>query len=697
MIYMKKHTRLYAGAMLLVVALGGLMWLNRAAEMPPQRGGGSHIEHADAAVEQLFYPNEDNVPTAGGSKDAAPPVAAPPPRPPPYSTSLMATDHTIVFKTFSDPLPYLAADRQEDDPALKEDVMCPKLEFKSSVEVSKPKYLDVPLAAIEKCIAKIPDLQHLVDRAYKHFDSKLPKESQWHRFGGSSVWIAELGLNFMVSRVYYSPSGVANKGYLSFFYVQAFDQEWQEFPHGTVVEVPYQQDTVRKEVQSDGSVKEKVVKSTLQHRSFEFPSILPIPFDRELQSEGDWYYGPEDPRIILRKHAMGFHEPLIVFNMKSLQLLQRVIHIYMPFSTHLRYLKRRDEPFKRVEKNWTPFVPYESTRYMEFIRTLDPMEVVRCEIDSGQCDVVQAPPGDSTTAGPLRGGSQLIEVPHIPALGGKTSAKRPPANRRVFVGFARAHLNKCGCGESMYRPNLMVLIDDYDPATETHHYKVTHVSEYVDFNVEIKTWDIPTVNDKGELNPPNDEICVGRSVLIPNSISYWTIESIVKRGTVYKFADFDKLAQSDGSADDKVEFNDYLALTLSSADTDVSVVQIKGLLNYLLQLPSLWDTSNVVKDMAELGWKGHDLNQKCAVVESRKYCELYEERVTGKTAEQRENEKKEKERVRKEKEEKERKEKEEKERKEKEEKERKEKEEKERKEKEAQKDKKDRRNVFISN
>lgn len=254
----------------------------------------------------------------------------------------------LSIRTYGDPFKYIkASDITEDD--LTEAKMCPKLKYEAKIEVSRQKFLDVPFQKIESALSKYPDINHLVEKAYGFHKSKFPKETQWLRFAGSSVWLNEYEVHLMVLRIYNSPSGIPNKGYVSFLYVQLYDRNWNELPP-TTLSVPYQQDTLRTVVEPDGTIRHEVIDTELSYRDVEYPSILPIPFDRELQSDGDWYYGPEDPRMILRRNPMGFDEPLIVFNMKSLRLLERVMHLYLPFSTHFTVLQRRDTPFTHVEK-----------------------------------------------------------------------------------------------------------------------------------------------------------------------------------------------------------------------------------------------------------------------------------------------------------------------------------------------------------
>lgn len=139
------------------------------------------------------------------------------------------------MKTFSDPMHLVEG--VDKDGELSQDEYCPKLAFTDKVGVSRQRMLDVPFERIRAAIKKIPEFENLVQKAYKKFNSKFPEESQWLRFGGSSVWLDEFQVHYMVSRVLFLHNGVPNKGYVSFFYIQLFDQNWKELPP-TKLEVP---------------------------------------------------------------------------------------------------------------------------------------------------------------------------------------------------------------------------------------------------------------------------------------------------------------------------------------------------------------------------------------------------------------------------------------------------------------------------
>ena len=258
---------------------------------------------------------------------------------------------------------------------------------------------------------------------------------------------------------------------------------------------------------------------------------------------GKYYWGPEDPRILLRRSPLGYDEPVIVYNMKHLDLQKRVMNLYLPFPNVANVLRKRSEKFANIEKNWTPFISRRENQHVEnggvtklnFIYSIVPLEILTCEIDTAVCDFLQKPvKQDYNYVGPLRGGSQLVELPFSDLIP-KTVQDRFkfPEGRRVYIGWARAHLNNCGCGESMYRPNMITLIEDYDANQNKYYFKLGDVSEYFDFNAYVPPWTIPLFDSNGQMIESTPKQCEGRNVLIPNSIAYWDIRSIIKGDTLY--------------------------------------------------------------------------------------------------------------------------------------------------------------------
>lgn len=63
-----------------------------------------------------------------------------------------------------------------------------------------------------------------------------------------------------------------------------------------------------------------------------------------------------------------------------------------------------------------------------------------------------------------------------------------------------------------------------------------------------------------------------------------------------------------------------MGVTLSAADQDVSIVHLRGLLNYIIKLPSLFDESTAVYNRDQFNIRGSDWNYKCAMKASKEYC-----------------------------------------------------------------------------
>ncbi|KAI5953463.1 hypothetical protein KGF54_002835 [Candida jiufengensis] len=529
------------------------------------------------------------------------------------------------LKTFTDPYP-LIVDKAPDFEFV-DTFMCSELEYEDSFEVTQQTYLNYDLEHFLENLKKIKEYWDLIELARLKFKPTIPESQQWFRFGGSSVWLPEFKIHYMVSRVLFTPSGIANKAYVSFLYIQIYDENWIELPKDTKITVPFEDFPLVNHMNLDGTFNIFKSKGELNFKTIKFPYILPIPIDYSMSTPNEkYYYGPEDPRILLRTNPLGFNEPLIVFNMKDLKLIKRTMFLYLPFSNDLKVLKKRKDPYAKIEKNWTPFISpsQHSLNKINFIYSIVPLEVLVCDINTAICDFLQKPKKKNKDyVGALRGGSQLIPLPLHKMLPPKILEDyfNYPKNRQIFLGWARAHLNNCGCGESMYRPNMIILIEDYNPETKKFYYKLGDVSEYLDFGAYVPPWVTPKTDPKtgliidSEIEPKQ---CEGRNVLIPNSIAYWEILNIQQNNEIItNFQNIDIKNQH------TLEFNDFIGITLSAADKDISIVHVRGLLNYLMKLPSLLDLSTQIISNDRFNIRGFDWNNKCAMMASKDYCKNY--------------------------------------------------------------------------
>ncbi|CAI5756749.1 unnamed protein product [Candida verbasci] len=386
----------------------------------------------------------------------------------------------------------------------------------------------------------------------------------WFKIAGSSVYLEDYGVHFMISRILYSPKGVRNQPIISLTYAQLFDKEWNELIN-TKLLVPT----------NDNSFK-----------ILQFPYFLPIPFYHDIDNITGKYYGPEDPRLILVKNKVGYHEPIVVFNayhkrmghfdddedelVLSAQFF-RSMFLCWPWQfqqgkeevgsesdqvyNKIVELKIKDFPKVKNQKNWTPFIShtdhlkngYDSSIY--FVYRWANLDIVKCNLD-GSCDFhdrLNDKLSPKNQVGPLRGGTQLINLNQI-------AADIIPKNREIFIGFARAHLDQCGCGSVMYRPNLVIVVKDKVKNKEL--YKVSHVSSSLEFNLPVIGW---------KLHDPTD-LCFKSNIVLPNGISQWNVDKIE-------------------SVDGKWIVNDQLTMLLSLSDYTIHKLNIKGLLQAIIDLP----------------------------------------------------------------------------------------------------------------
>lgn len=482
--------------------------------------------------------------------------------------------------------------------SLKENInlnlkQCNKLQLNSLVMISKAANMKTPLR--EVLVNLLNDLEsgeHPYLASLKSIilpELKLQLdldvvEKFWFRLAGSSVWLKDYGVHYMVSRIMYSPKGTRNSPLLSLSYAQLYDENWNELV-GTRLLVP----------------KTRIGLGGEQH-ILNFPQIVPIPFWQDPEINEDQYYGPEDPRLILVKNEGGYDEPMILFNsynckmdtfdddedekLVTKQRCYRAMSVCWPWQfderKYSKTVELKVENYKlRTQKNWTPFTShldrqidgYDSHIY--FVFRWANLDILKCDLQ-GACSYdyrfnnLLSP---KNQVGPFRGGTQLANLNDLVTI---------KDNKEVWVGFSRAHIDDCGCGSSMYRPNLVVVVKERKDSR--NHYKVTHISSSLSFNMYVPGWDL--------LYPENS--CLRSSVLIPNGISQW----IVDKDTTGEVLD------------------DYLTLTLSVSDYTVHRVNIKGLLKEL--------TSWGVLDYDVMASTHHaNDNLVCALQSSFEFCTRY--------------------------------------------------------------------------
>lgn len=107
---------------------------------------------------------------------------------------------------------------------------------KLKVDIGKARKHDDSLARVVKKL--VYQLEH--DDAMKELESffkgDLKKQLQeetvdqhWYKFAGTSVWLQQYGVHFMISRILYSPSGRKNDPVMSLIFAQVYNERWEEF------------------------------------------------------------------------------------------------------------------------------------------------------------------------------------------------------------------------------------------------------------------------------------------------------------------------------------------------------------------------------------------------------------------------------------------------------------------------------------
>ena len=427
-------------------------------------------------------------------------------------------------------------------------------------------------------------------------------EKHWFQLIGSSVWLEQYGVHLMTSRIFYSSTGDKVKPVVSLTYVQVFDHEWREIENVELI-VP------------DGEGK---------YKPMTYPTFLPMSvYHNEKQQQGR-FYGVEDPRITSVRNKLGYDEPIIVYNSHHRKITdaksdddgESNIHFKAYRSIFMAWLWQNQKGKNNVEeietgkmknrvyvkskelikpnnkredkeKNWAPFINYQQRlqqgfdSHVYFMYQFQDLKILKCSLLDEEDCVWEYQFNDKNGAGRLRGGTELVNINQLLTTFDHPEIKRVkdlmPQNREIWIGVARAALEKCGCGDKMYRPNIVILIKDGDD-----QYRLSHVSPFVGLGILILPW----WPDKG--------LCDGKNLIIPNGISSWHLNK-----------------------DEDNSVQDYLTLSISRADSTVDLLHIKGLLKSIL-----FDDPNLkLLELNDYGF--NNKNIECAVKSSDAFCKKY--------------------------------------------------------------------------
>ncbi|CAH6723242.1 beta-mannosyltransferase 5 [[Candida] jaroonii] len=492
---------------------------------------------------------------------------------------------------------------------------CREIQDELSIEISDSRRFNDDIESIvEKFILSDSDyykeiMPYFGKKIVEQFQKKTIR-NHWFKFAGTSVWLEDYGVHYMISRIIYSSSGKRNHPDVSLTYAQIFNENWLEVKDVELI-VPNKDI----EILGDGM---NINGDT--YTRLEYPNFLSIPCFQDASKTKGRFYGTEDPRMLLVKDEKGYDQPLIIYNAYHRKLIKtieansteevmkdefyRSMFMSWPWKfqkgkSNIDYspdeatystiynkaieLKREDIGRQPKEKNWTPFISYQDReiyqhdKFIYFVYKWSNLETLKCNLTnaSGEysncvLDYKADNENKNQKVGPLRGGTEMINMNMLMQNSGKTSESLE--NKEVWIGFARAHIKKCGCNTGMYRPNLAVIVKDL----MSNQYHIDLISSYTSLDMEMVGWN---------LKKPQDT-CGGKSVLIPNGISSWSIDDIGGNNWI-----------------------DRLTLTLSLSDATNDLIHIKGLLSSVL--PKLSSNSNP------------NDNVRCAMESSKKFCKVF--------------------------------------------------------------------------
>ncbi|CDK29346.1 unnamed protein product [Kuraishia capsulata CBS 1993] len=460
------------------------------------------------------------------------------------------------------------------------------------ISASQPIDLKDDLALVRRELLKSKYKQIVTVADEKDMEEGEVVSKRWFRFSGGSVWLESEKLHMLTSRIVYTSSGYRDSPTVSFVRIQLFDKYWKEVKGHRIKYVDASDEDFESKFddEEEGANEDKY--------SLKFPVTLNIPF--EYDKENVALAGPEDPRIIW-KDGQYSQEPIVVFNMVSNKAKgKRAVHAFFPLrkptkdDNQLVVFSIDGKDTKEKEKNWTPFFYHKETEdsahskgAIYFIYELNPLTVIKCSLDYGLCRFKQQNTETAKVEGDLRGGTPLIPIP--PELQIKTfsSSGLSHGPKNIWIGFAKAHVDACGCAETLYRPSLLLLVE------EGGKFRKELMSNSIDLNMDVLSWD---------LTGPS---CSGRaSVLTPNGVSFWEVIGQYQHGG-------------------ETFYTDYLGLTVTEADANVKVVYLKGVLDYILGMYQTTPVAEVFLD--EDAYKRTKKATECVLKATQKYCSKYSE------------------------------------------------------------------------
>lgn len=527
-----------------------------------------------------------------------------------------------------------------------------------SLQVSGRTATPFDLREILSHITAEHDLYH--DQYYKDLEALLMShvrqefvrdlmEPFWFRQSGSSVWLKDYNVHFVVSQLIFTTTARKTDPLVSLTLAQIFDEDWNELKDVRLVIPTGDVDNESAPVFKIGSQSFSLLR---------FPLILPVPFYHDYGKNNGNHFGTEDPKVLLVKNPGGYEEPMIVFNAHHImsekkkdsddreQVSYRSMFFSLPFqlqkgkgdvrrnrkADHIWFSKTQEvhvqgEQRQQESRDWTPMLTsfgssgldeYDDT--ILFVTLLEPLRIVRCDLYSGneRCYNVFHAEGLPSA---LHGGTPFINVKSLVSSQYPELTKRIfLPGREVFVGIANNRLEKCGCGSSFDRPSIVAITKDqasyYDHKKKEDrtkfYYRVSHVSSSLDLGVELAASDVKN----------KEAICENINSIIPVGIGSWNIHNLSESRGIWNV-------------------DDTLTLGISVFGNTVDQISVKGVLNAVfntygntiftnphplreeqfLGLPELDQEGALVAQLPGI----FNTNINCALTTSREYCKSYGE------------------------------------------------------------------------
>lgn len=401
---------------------------------------------------------------------------------------------------------------------------------------------------------------------------------RWKVLDTVAIWLEDSQCFIAYTNILYSSKENPKDSSTSVVYAQAYDVNWNYLPEKRIpykdMAMPPKVDKYLKKLQDklenkncDKFVKDQAkydkcitknvakrpniedkIKSVFQKYTVQYPQIVNMPFENF-----DKWRGFENLRVIVRNDQEG-DEPLLVFQEVN-KNKDRKIRGFLP---HRKYDPNVHFKFPQMnvklglkEVNWSPFFfennNEDSTKTLgdlHFIYDYDSLEILRCSLDKSRCKSVfqtESKISERNNTNVIRGGTQFVPLPKIlPKL----------KNKNMWLGFPQTSQKDCGCGSKFERPALTLLVE------ENGKYNLELISTGIDFDIEV-------LNGNDRTNQKKTTQCEGDSSLTLKSITNWAVL---------------------GQDPITLEYEDYLTLVSSEADSVSKQIVVRGVLNYILRI-----------------------------------------------------------------------------------------------------------------